>query len=433
MLDPKMLRQDIQSVAKALEKRGFKLDVAAYEEFERRRSVLQTETQDLQAERNKNAKAIGVLKAKGDDAGDLLRVGTELAESLKDREIELAKLQEDFLNFQLMLPNILDASVPVGRSEEFNQEIRVVGTPRQFDFEPKDHIALGEALGEMDFDSASKISGARFVVLHHQLAKLQRALANFMLDLHTEQHGYQETYVPYLVHDEVLYGTGQLPKFRDDQFKIAGEWDLTLIPTAEVSLSNLVRDKILEENQLPLKFVAESPCFRSEAGSYGKDARGMIRMHQFQKVELVQIVKPEDSDRALEEITNHAEKVLQLLELPYRVLILCSGDTGFQSAKTHDLEVWLPGQQAYREISSCSNCKDFQARRMKARWRSSETNKPELVHTLNGSGLAVGRTLVAILENYQMADGSIQIPKVLQPYMGGVEIIKNIIQPKPKG
>jgi len=317
---------------------------------------------------------------------------------------------------QLCVPTVLEDVVPQGNSEEENVEIRRSGEPRQFDFTPKDHIDLGEANGGLDFEAASKMSGSRFAVLHNQIARLHRALAQFMLDLHTKEHGYQEVYVPYLVKDDALYGTGQLPKFKEDQFDVDGHLQLTLIPTAEVTLTNLVREQIIPEEKLPLKFTAQTPCFRSEAGSYGKDVRGLIRQHQFEKVELVHIVKPEDSEAAHEALTEHAEKVLQLLELPYRVMLLCSGDVGFSARKTYDLEVWLPGQDRYREISSCSNCGDFQARRMQARWRS-KNGKPELVHTLNGSGLAVGRTLVAVMENYQNADGSIEIPRVLKPYM----------------
>lgn len=422
MIDPKLLRQDPDFVKKQAKRHNVSLDIQSFSSLETERKVLQDKTQALQAKRNAQAKLVGVAKSKGEDVAALLSETANLGDALKESEAALEKIQAQIDIFQLQIPNILDESVPDGASEKANLEVRKWGTPKTFSFKPKDHVDLGLRERQMDFESASKISGSRFVVLRGKLAKLQRALAEFMMDLHTEQHGYTEMYVPQLVHSEALYGTGQLPKFADDFFTIKGEHDFVLIPTAEVALANLVRDEIIDAAELPLKFVAHSACFRSEAGSYGKDTRGMIRQHQFQKVELVQITKPEDSFSALEEIIKQAEKVLQLLELPYRVLLLCSGDTGFGSAKTYDLEVWLPSQNTYREISSCSNCVDFQARRMKARYRNKD-GKPELVHTLNGSGLAVGRTLVALMENYQDEAGMIHIPKVLQKYMGGLEII----------
>jgi len=422
MLDPKLLRTDPERIAKRLQARGYTFDVSAFKELETQRRDLQDKTQALQTQRNKVSKEIGLAKAKGEDASAIMKTVANLGDDLKQNEFSLAECQQALLDLQLMMPNILHESVPPGTSEEDNVELRKWGTLPSYDFEPKDHIALGESKALLDFESAAKLSGSRFVVIHGKLARLQRALAQFMLDLHVQEHGYQEVYVPYLVHSDVLYGTGQLPKFKDDQFIVKGEWDLTLIPTAEVPVANLARDSIIEESDLPKKYVAQTPCFRSEAGSYGKDVRGLIRQHQFEKVEMVQLVKPENSYDALEEIVGHAEKVLQLLEIPYRVMLLCSGDTGFSAAKTYDLEVWMPGQDTYREISSCSNCEDFQARRMKARYRP-KSGKPELLHTLNGSGLAVGRTLIAVMENYQDKDGSIHVPKVLQPYMGAVKIL----------
>lgn len=418
MLDPKKLRQDTEKLAKNLLRRGFVLDIKTFNALEEKRREIQSKTQELQAKRNKISKEVGQRKAKGEDISNLLSEVSSIGDTLKQHEDELEKIQNELLDFQLNIPNILHETVPEGKTEDDNVEVRRWGKPRNFTFTPKDHVALGEHLKGIDFDSAAKLSGARFVVLRGHLAQLHRALAQFMLDLHIEEHGYQEMYVPYLVRSTALFGTGQLPKFKDDQFQIAGEWDLTLIPTAEVSLANLIREKITPADELPLKFVALTPCFRSEAGSYGKDTKGMIRQHQFEKVELVQAVTPETSYKALEELTLNAEKVLQLLELPYRVMALCSGDIGFSSAKTYDLEVWLPGQNKYREISSCSNCEDFQTRRMMARWKSSEMKKPEFLHTLNGSGVAVGRAFIAILENYQDEEGHIEIPKVLQPYMG---------------
>ena len=422
MIDPKLLRQDPDAVAAAAKRHHVAIDIAHYKSLEAERKTLQEKTQALQAKRNQHAKLVGIAKSKGEDVTALLKESQIFADTLKEDEIALEELQKKILDFQWCIPNQLHDSVPNGVSENDNVEIRRVGAPKKFDFTPKDHVDLGLRDNQMDFEAASRISGSRFVVLRGKLAKLQRALAEFMLDLHINEHHYEEMYVPYLVHTDALIGTGQLPKFADDFFSIQGEHDFKLIPTAEVALANLVRDQIIDEKKLPLKWVAHSPCFRSEAGSYGKDTRGMIRQHQFQKVELVQIVKPENSFDVLEEITKQAEKVLQLLELPYRVVLLCSADTGFTSAKTYDLEVWLPSQNAYREISSCSNCTDFQARRMMARYRSS-SGKPELVHTLNGSGVAVGRALVAIMENYQDKEGKIHIPTVLQPYLQGIKVI----------
>ncbi len=421
MIDPKLLRQDPEAVFLAAKRHGVEIDIQHYQTLEDQRKVLQDKTQSLQAQRNQNAKSVGIAKSKGEDVAVLLAEVENLSAELKKHETELEIIQQQLLDFQYLIPNILLASVPDGKSEADNLEIRKWGDIKKFDFTPKDHVELGARDDLMDFEAASNMSGARFVVLKAGLAKLQRALAEFMLDLHINQHGYTEVYVPYLVHPNAMVGSGQLPKFSADSFAITGEQDFRLIPTAEVSMVNIVRDQIIDAKQLPLKFVAHSPCFRSEAGSYGKDTRGMIRQHQFQKVELVQIAKPEDSEKIHEEMVLHAEKVLQLLNLPYRVVLLCSADTGFTAAKTYDLEVWLPSQNTYREISSCSNCMDFQARRLKTRFKASD--KPELVHTLNASGLAVGRTLVAILENYQDKDGKIHIPEVLWPYMNGIAVI----------
>ena len=423
MLDPKLLRSDLLGVAAALARRGFVLDVAAFAALEVERKAIQIESDRLRAERNANAKAVGNAKSKGQDASALLAAGESLGEELQGVERQLEAVQAKVSDLQLGLPNILNASVPDGHDESANVEVRRWGVPRQFDFTPKDHVALGEKIG-MDFEAAGRMSGARFVVLTGQLARLHRALAQFMLNLHVGEHGYREAYVPYLVHGTALVGTGQLPKFEQDLFAVRGDPGFYLIPTAEVPLTNLVRDQILSGEGLPLRLVAHSPCFRSEAGAAGKDTRGMIRQHQFDKVELVHIVRPEDSYRALEELTGHAEAVLQALGLPYRVLALCAGDTGPSSAKTYDLEVWLPSQQRYREISSCSNCESFQARRLQARWRNPATGKPEPVHTLNGSGVAVGRALVAVLENYQNEDGTVSVPPVLAPYMGGTATLK---------
>jgi seryl-tRNA synthetase len=423
VLDPKLLRSDLAGVAAALARRGFVLDVNRFAALEEQRKSLQVEADRLRAERNAQAKAVGIAKSKGQDASVLLAAGESVGLALQGVEQRLEAVQTQINDLQMGLPNILHASVPDGHDESANVEVRRFGMPREFTFEPKDHVALGERLG-MDFEAAGRISGARFVVMSGMLAKLHRALAQFMLDLHTKEHGYREVYVPYLVHATALVGTGQLPKFEQDLFAVRGDPGFYLIPTAEVPVTNLVRDQILLPERLPLKFVAHTPCFRSEAGAAGKDTRGMIRQHQFDKVELVQIVRPEHSYAALEELTGHAENVLKALELPYRVLSLCAGDTGPSSAKTYDLEVWLPSQKTYREISSCSNCESFQARRLQARWRNPESSKPELVHTLNGSGVAVGRALVAILENYQQADGSIGIPTALLPYMGGANLLQ---------
>jgi seryl-tRNA synthetase len=424
MIDPKLLRQATADVARNLARRGHVFDAAAYLALEERRKELQVATENLQSERNSRSKAIGQAKAKGDDVAPLLAAVADLGDRLARSQVELQSLQAELRDIELNLPNLLRDDVPDGRDAADNVEVRRWGEPATFAFEARDHIDLGESLGLMDFDAASKISGARFVVLHGALAKLQRALIAFMLDTHTTEHGYQEAYVPYLVQAHALEGTGQLPKFAADLFRTATDTPFYLIPTAEVPLTNLARDAIFEAGQLPLRYTAHTPCFRSEAGSYGQDTRGMIRQHQFEKVELVQLVAADASDAALEELTGHAEIILQRLELPYRVVALCAGDTGFGSARTYDLEVWLPGQQAYREISSCSNCTDFQARRLQARRRNPATGKPELIHTLNGSGVAAGRALIAIMENYQQADGSIRIPAVLQPYMGGAKTLQ---------
>ncbi|PKB86830.1 serine--tRNA ligase [Ewingella americana] len=429
MLDPNLLRNELDAVAEKLARRGFKLDVETLRSQEERRKVLQVETETLQAERNARSKSIGAAKARGEDIEPLRQEVNELGERLDAAKAELDALQTAIRDIASAIPNLPDDSVPAGKDENDNQEVTRWGTPRQYGFEVRDHVSLGELAGGLDFASAVKLTGSRFVVMKGQIARMHRALAQFMLDLHTEQHGYSETYVPYLVNQDTLYGTGQLPKFGEDLFHTkplgeeAGSSNYALIPTAEVPLTNLLRDEIVEEESLPIKLTAHTPCFRSEAGSYGRDTRGLIRMHQFDKVEMVQIVRPEESMQALEELTAHAEKVLQLLNLPYRKVLLCTGDMGFGSTKTYDLEVWLPAQDTYREISSCSNMGDFQARRMQARCRSKTEKKPRLVHTLNGSGLAVGRTLVAVLENYQLEDGRIEVPEVLRPYMRGLEVI----------
>jgi seryl-tRNA synthetase len=422
MLDPKLLRNETEQVAEQLARRGFDLDVALLAKLEEERKQAQLDAQELQTERNSRSKNIGKAKAAGEDITPLLKEIEDLGDRHKAAESRLNDVLTQLQDIAMGIPNLPQADVPAGKDESENQEILRWGEPRQFDFEPKDHVDLGAALG-MDFDTAAKISAARFVTLSGPLAKLQRALTQFMLDLHSEQHGYTETYVPYLVNADSLRGTGQLPKFEEDLFKV-NDGEFYLIPTAEVPVTNIVRDTITEDASLPLKFVAHTPCFRSEAGSYGRDVRGLIRQHQFEKVELVQIVRPQDSAAAHEELTAHAEKVLQLLDLPYRKVNLCTGDLGFSSTKTYDLEVWLPSQQTYREISSCSNFGDFQARRLQARWRNPATGKPELVHTLNGSGLAVGRTLLALMENHQQADGSVLIPEALRPYMGGQDSIR---------
>jgi seryl-tRNA synthetase len=447
MLDVQLLRSDLQAVAGRLADRGYVLDAAAFEALEASRKAVQTETQELQAKRNQLSRQIGQMKGRGEDASQLVAQVNAQADRLKAIEQELESVQARLNEFLLGVPNVPHASVPAGKSAEDNPVVRKVGAPRAFDFPPRDHVDVGMPLG-MDFEAASKISGARFVLMKGMLARLHRALAQFMLDVHTRDHGYTEIYAPYLVNADSLRGTGQLPKFEEDLFKVprqpaeedaaaaamqggkasspaAGSRDasLYLIPTAEVPVTNIVRDQILSASDLPLKFVCHTPCFRSEAGSYGKDTRGMIRQHQFDKVELVQIVHPQQSFELLEELTAHAEAILKRLELPYRTVMLCTGDMGFAAAKTYDIEVWLPGQQAYREISSCSNFEAFQARRMLARFRN-EKHKTEFVHTLNGSGLAVGRTLVAVLENYQNADGSVSIPEALRPYLGGATVIK---------
>ncbi|MDU4251791.1 MULTISPECIES: serine--tRNA ligase [Pseudomonas] len=425
MLDSKLVRTQPQEVAERLATRGFTLDVARIEALESQRKSVQTRTETLQAERNSRSKAIGQAMKNGEDVAPLKAEVNRMAEELEAGKRELDVIQAELDNLLLNIPNLPHESVPVGADEEDNVEVRRWGTPRTFDFEIKDHVALGEQHGWLDFETAARLSGARFALMRGPIARLHRALAQFMIDLHTREHGYEEAYTPYLVQAPALQGTGQLPKFEEDLFKIQreDEADLYLIPTAEVSLTNIVAGQILDAKELPLKFVAHTPCFRSEAGASGRDTRGMIRQHQFDKVEMVQIVEPSKSWEALESLVGNAEKVLQALELPYRALALCTGDMGFGAAKTYDLEVWVPSQDKYREISSCSNCGDFQARRMQARYRNPETGKPELVHTLNGSGLAVGRTLVAVLENYQQADGSIRVPEVLKPYMAGIEVI----------
>ena len=426
MLDSKLLRTQPQEMAELLAVRGFVLDVARLEELEAQRKEVQTRTEQLQAERNSRSKSIGQAKARGEDIAPLLAQVDQLGGELEAGKRELEVIQADLDAIALNIPNLPDASVPQGASEDDNVEVSSWGTPRVFDFPVQDHVALGENIKGLDFEAAAKLSGARFSVMRGGIARLHRALAQFMLDLHTSEHGYQEMYTPYLVQASALQGTGQLPKFSEDLFRVEREDQapLYLIPTAEVSLTNTVAGEILDAAHLPIKMVAHSPCFRSEAGASGRDTRGMIRQHQFDKVELVQIVNPEASVAALEELTGHAEKILQALELPYRKMALCTGDMGFGASKTYDLEVWVPSQDKYREISSCSNCTDFQARRMQTRFRNPETGKTELVHTLNGSGLAVGRTLVAVIENNQQADGSITVPAVLRPYMGGLEAIR---------
>ncbi len=424
MIDPKLLRHSAYEVAENLARRNFEFDAAAYLDLEKQRKSLQVEVESLRAAKNSSAKSVGAAKARGEDIEPMLAEVKDLGDRLVMSEDELRVVLSDLLTIEEGLPNLLHDDVPGGSDESDNTEVLTWGEVPKFDFEALDHVDLGTGLGLLDFDAASRISGSRFAVMRGALARLQRALIQFMLDVHSTEHGYEEAYVPYLVKSDALFGTGQLPKFEDDLFKTAGEPTFFLIPTAEVPVTNLARESIMDAAEMPRKYVAHTPCFRSEAGSHGKDTRGMIRQHQFEKVELVQFVTPDNSDAALEELTGHAETVLQRLELPYRKVILCAGDIGFGSYKTYDLEVWLPGQNAYREISSCSNYRDFQARRMQARWRNPESGKPELLHTLNGSGVAAGRALIAVMENYQQADGSVVVPEVLRPYMGDTLVLR---------
>lgn len=424
MLDPKRVRAETDEIVRRLAVKHFTFERKLFDELEEKRRAIQVQTENLQSEQNKRSKSIGKAKAAGEDIAPLLQEVESLKQQKAEAEDNLRAVQESLNAFLAGIPNLPDEDVPEGESEEDNVEVRRWGTPRTYDFEVKDHVSLGESLKGIDFERGSLLAHSRFVAMTGPIARLHRALAQFMMDQHTAEHGYTETYVPYLVNANTLFGTGQLPKFEEDLFRTAGDQPLYLIPTAEVPVTNLVADTIIDASELPLKFVAHTPSFRSEAGSHGRDTRGMIRQHQFDKVELIHIVRPQDSDAALEELTGHAEKILQLLDLPYRVVALCGGDIGFAAARTYDLEVWLPGQDKYREISSCSNTRDFQARRMQARWRNPDTGKPEPVHTLNGSGLAVGRTLIAVMENYQQADGSIVIPEVLRPYMRGQERIQ---------
>jgi len=426
MLDPQWLRRDIGQVAERLKGRRFALDTNAFVSLETTRKALQTKTQSLQSERNQRSKEIGQAKSRNEDTSQMMAEMSELNERLKKIEAELDRVQSELASFMESIPNVPHESVPVGETEEHNLELRRWGEPTQFAYKAKDHVDLGTHLGMLDFEIAAKLTGSRFVVMYDEVVRLHRALIQFMIDLHTREHGYREIYVPYMVNAESLFGTGQLPKFEEDQFATMGDQKFYLIPTAEVPVTNIARDRIFDAESLPRRMVCHTPCFRREAGSYGKDTRGMIRQHQFEKVELVHLVKPETSWAALEELTGHAEEVLRRLKLPYRVVTLCTGDLGFSAAKTYDIEVWLPGQERYREISSCSNFEAFQARRMRARWRSPETGKPELLHTLNGSGLAVGRTLIAVLENYQQADGSVRLPDALKPYMGDMEFIRPV-------
>jgi len=426
MLDPQWLRRDIEQVAERLKGRGFGLDINTFVSLETTRKTLQTEAQSLQNERNRRSKEIGQAKSRNEDTSQMMAQVSALNDRLKKIEAELDRVQSELRLFMEGIPNVPHESVPVGETEEQNLEMRRWGEPTEFSFQPKDHVDLGIELGMLDFEIAAKLTGSRFVVMYDGVVRLHRALIQFMIDLHTRQHGYREIYVPYMVNADSLFGTGQLPKFEEDQFATIGDQKFYLVPTAEVPVTNIARDRIFDAESLPQKMVCHTPCFRREAGSYGKDTRGMIRQHQFEKVELVHLVQPDTSWTALEELTRHAEEVLRRLELPYRVVTLCTGDLGFSAAKTYDIEVWLPGQQRYREISSCSNFEAFQARRMRARWRSPETGKPELLHTLNGSGLAVGRTLVAVLENYQQVDGSIRLPDVLKPYMPGMEFMQPV-------
>jgi seryl-tRNA synthetase len=423
MLDPQLLRADPEAVAAALTPRGYELDVDAWRKLEVRRKELQIRAQELQSQKNQSAKSIGQAKARGEDIQPLLDQVKHLGEELGLAEVQFSEVRDQQQDWLMEMPNLALAEVPAGADENDNVEIRKWGEPPSFDFEPRGHVELGEGSGMLDFQSAAKLAGSRFVVLKSGLSRMHRALAQFMLDVHTQEHGYTELYLPYLVNPEAMTGTGQLPKFGDDAFATTDDPPRYLIPTAEVPMTNMVAGEIIESGDLPLRFTSHTPCFRREAGSYGKDTRGIIRQHQFEKVELVQITRPEDSIAALDQLTGHAESILQRLEIPYRTIILCTGDMGFAAAKTHDIEAWLPGQGMYREISSCSVCTDFQARRMKTRWRNPATGKPELVHTLNGSGLAVGRTLIAVMENYQQQDGSIRVPEALKPYMGGLEVI----------
>ncbi len=420
MLDPLYLKQDIERTAAQLRHRGYILDTGHYRSLENKRRAIQSATESLQAERNKASRQIGIAKSKGEDVGGSMNAVSRLGDQLKHKQSELNAIQLQLNRLLSEIPNIAHPSVPLGQDERDNLEVKRVGVPEKFDFEVQDHVDLGEGLRAMDYQAASKLAGSRFVVMQGRLARLHRALAQFMLNLHVDEHGYTEVNVPLLVNQQTLFGTGQLPKFADDQFSTRDEQPYYLIPTAEVPLTNLVAGRIVGADELPIKLVAHTPCFRREAGSYGRDTRGMIRQHQFEKVEMVHIVNPQESYRSLDLMTSHAEAILQKLELPYRIITLCTGDMGFAAAKTFDLEVWIPSQNQYREISSCSNVESFQARRMKARWRNPQTRKPELVHTLNGSGLAVGRALVAVMENYQNADGSITVPRVLQPYMDGL-------------
>jgi seryl-tRNA synthetase len=423
MLDPQLLRADPEAVAQALAPRGYKLEVSAWRELEARRKELQIRAQELQNQKNQSARSIGQAKARGEDIQPLLDEVKHLGEKLSQAEAEFSAVRDRQQDWLMEIPNLALSDVPAGVDENDNVEIRKWGEPTSFDFEPRGHVELGEDNGMIDAQSAAKIAGSRFVVLKSSLSRMHRALAQFMLDVHTQEHGYTELYLPYLVNPETMTGTGQLPKFGDDAFATTDDPPRYLIPTAEVPMTNMVAGEIIDAEDLPLRFTSQTPCFRREAGSYGRDTRGIIRQHQFEKVELVQITRPEDSTAALDQLTGHAESILQRLKIPYRTVILCTGDMGFSAAKTHDIEAWLPGQGTYREISSCSVCTDFQARRMKARWRNPDTGKPELVHTLNGSGLAVGRTLIAVMENYQQQDGSIHVPEVLQPYMGGLKTI----------
>lgn len=424
MLDPKLIRHHLQETAEQLARRGVQLDVEVIQSLEDKRKSVQTHCESLQQESKARAKSIGAVKAKGGDIEPLLKEVGDLKSKLSEAETELSAIQQEWESLVSAIPNIPADDVPEGKSEDDNVEVRRWGTPKEFDFEVQDHVDIGAGLAQLDFELGGKIAGSRFAVMRGSIARLHRALIQFMLNTHIQEHGYTEIYVPFIVNKESLFGTGQLPKFEEDLFKLRDDREFYLIPTAEVPVTNVLRDEIVDAAQLPLRYTCHTPCFRSEAGSYGRDTRGMIRQHQFEKVELVQFVKPEDSDTVLEELTGHAETILQKLGLPYRTVVLCTGDIGFSAAKTFDIEVWLPSQQKYREISSCSNFRDFQARRMKARYRNPETGKPELLHTLNGSGLAIGRTLLAIMENYQRADGSIEVPEVLQPYMGGTTVIE---------